>query len=89
VIFQVQGGNSSFEALQKVNVFYKRARIVEKRLTKQTLDYWREHPSKYALWYVNLLCCMSTYMYDQPFSGQYKEHWYFEPKANTCKGAYR
>ncbi|ECO1678069.1 cell wall hydrolase, partial [Listeria monocytogenes] len=53
VIYQVQGGNFSFEAVQKGNVFYQRARSSEKRLAKQTLDYWREHPSKYALWYFN------------------------------------
>ncbi|GLB61618.1 hypothetical protein NCCP133_37470 [Cytobacillus sp. NCCP-133] len=41
VIFQVQGGNYSFEAVQKGNVFYNRARSVGKRLAKQTLDYWR------------------------------------------------
>ncbi|PGZ76787.1 cell wall hydrolase, partial [Priestia megaterium] len=35
VIYQVQGGNFSFEAVQKGNVFYQRARGVEKRLAKQ------------------------------------------------------
>src|SRR6478735_8109910 len=30
VIYQVQGGNYSFEAVQKGNVFYQRARGVEK-----------------------------------------------------------
>ena len=48
VIFQVQGGNYSFEAVQKGNVFYQRARAAEKRLAKQNLDYWREHPAKYC-----------------------------------------
>ncbi|MDQ1143893.1 spore germination cell wall hydrolase CwlJ-like protein [Bacillus sp. SORGH_AS 510] len=31
VIFQVQGGNYSFEAVQKGNVFYQRARTSEKK----------------------------------------------------------
>ena len=31
VIFHVQGGNYSFEAVQKGNVFYQRARTAEKR----------------------------------------------------------
>lgn len=35
VIFQVQGGNFSFEAVQKGNVFYQRARTSEKRLAKK------------------------------------------------------
>lgn len=88
VIFQVQGGNYSFEAVQKGNVFYNRARGVEKRLAKQTLDYWRQHPSKFALWYFNPYAACPPTWYDQPFSGQFKKHCYYEPKANTCEGAY-
>jgi N-acetylmuramoyl-L-alanine amidase len=88
VIFQVQGGNYSFEAVQKGNVFYNRARNVEKKLAKQTLKFWREHPSKYALWYFNPYAACPPTWYDQPFAGQYKEHCYYEPKANTCEGAY-
>ena len=53
VIFQVQGGNYSFEAVQKGNVFYQRARTAEKRLAKQNLDYWRQHPGKFI--HVNVL----------------------------------
>ena len=34
VIFQVQGNNYSFEAVQKGNVFYQRARTSEKRLAR-------------------------------------------------------
>ncbi|WP_163539989.1 cell wall hydrolase [Gracilibacillus sp. YIM 98692] len=89
VIYQVQGGNYAFEAVQKGNVFYNRARSKEKRLAEQTLKYWREHPSKYALWYFNPYGeCPSTW-YGQPFAGQYKQHCYYEPEANTCEGAYR
>jgi len=89
VIYQVQGGNYSFEAVQKGNVFYNRARGVEKRLAKQTLDYWREHPSKHALWYFNPYAACPPTWYDQPFSGQFKQHCYYEPQANTCESAYR
>ncbi len=89
VIYQVQGGNYSFEAVQKGNVFYNKARDVEKELAKKTLDSWRVHPSKYSLWYFNPYgACLPTW-YDQPFAGQYKQHCYYEPKANTCDGAYR
>ncbi|MDF2036933.1 cell wall hydrolase [Bacillus sp. CMF12] len=88
VIFQIQGGNYSFEAVQKGNVFYNRARSVEKRLAKQTLDFWRQHPSKFALWYFNPYAACPPTWYDQPFSGQFKQHCYYEPKANTCEGAY-
>ena len=89
VIFHVQGGNYSFEAVQKGNVFYNRARTAEKRLAKQTLDFWREHPSKFALWYFNPYGPCPPTWYDQPFSGQFKQHCYYEPKANTCDSVYR
>ena len=46
VIFHVQGGNYSFEAVQKGNMFYQRARDSERRLAKQNLDYWRNTPSE-------------------------------------------
>lgn len=88
VIFQVQGGNYSFEAVQKGNVFYNPARSVERRLARLTLDYWREHPSKYALWYFNPYAPCPPTWYNQPFTGQYKQHCYYEPQANTCEGAY-
>jgi N-acetylmuramoyl-L-alanine amidase len=89
VIFHVQGGNYSFEAVQKGNVFYNRARSVEKRLAKQTLDFWRQHPSKYSLWYFNPYAPCPPTWYDQPFAGQFKQHCYYEPKANTCDSVYR
>ncbi|SFL80164.1 N-acetylmuramoyl-L-alanine amidase [Gracilibacillus orientalis] len=89
VIYQVQGGNYSFEAVQKGNVFYQRARNAEKRLAEQTIKYWRQHPSKYALWYFNPYGECPPTWYGQPLTGQYKQHCYYEPQANTCAGAYR
>ncbi|MBM7571912.1 cell wall hydrolase [Aquibacillus albus] len=89
VIYQVQGGNYSFEAVQKGNVFYNRARSAEKKLAEQTLKYWRQHPSKYALWYFNPYGECPPTWYGQPFTGPYKQHCYYEPVANTCESAYR
>lgn len=88
VIYQVQGGNFSFEAVQKGNVFYNRARSSEKRLAKQVLDYWRSHPAKYALWYFNPYAPCPPTWYGQPFAGQYKKHCYYEPKAGSCESVY-
>ena len=88
VIFQIQGGNYSFEAVQKGNVFYQRAREAEKRLAKKTLDNWREHPGKYALWYFNPYAPCPPTWYDQPFTGQFKNHCFYEPIANTCESVY-
>ncbi len=88
VIFQVQGGNYSFEAVQKGNLFYNRARSVEKRLARQNLNFWREHPAKYALWYFNPYAACPPTWYGQPFSGQFKNHCYYEPAADTCASVY-
>jgi len=88
VIFQIQGGNYSFEAVQKGNVFYQRARSSEKRLAKMNLDYWRDHPAKYALWYFNPYGPCPPTWYDQPQTGQFKEHCFYEPKPGTCAGVY-
>lgn len=88
VIYQVQGGNYSFEAVQKGDLFYNRARGTEKRLAEQVLKYWRQHPSYYALWYFNPYGeCPSTW-FGQPFTGQYKQHCYYEPQPGTCESVY-
>jgi N-acetylmuramoyl-L-alanine amidase len=89
VIFHVQGGNFSFEAVQKGNVFYQRARESERRLARQNLEFWREHPAKYALWYFNPFGPCPPTWYDQPFTGQFKEHCFYEPAAGTCESVYR
>jgi len=88
VIFQIQGGNYSFEAVQKGNVFYNRARDVEKRLARQVLESWRQHPSSYALWYFNPYAPCPPSWYDQPFTGQFKLHCFYEPQPNTCESVY-
>ncbi|WP_077617577.1 cell wall hydrolase [Bacillus sinesaloumensis] len=89
VIFQVQGGNYSFEAVQKGNLFYNPAREVERKLARQTINHWRQHPSKYSLWYFNPYGTCPPTWYNQPFSGQFKQHCYYEPQANTCDSVYR
>ncbi|KIL46497.1 cell wall hydrolase [Jeotgalibacillus alimentarius] len=89
VIFQIQGGNYSFEAVQKGNLFYSPARDLERDLARQVVQSWRQHPSKYALWYFNPYAPCPPTWYDQPFSGQFKQHCYYEPQANTCDSVYR
>lgn len=89
VIFQVQGGNYSFEAVQKGNLFYNPAREVERKLARKTLTFWREHPSKYSLWYFNPYGPCPPTWYGQPFAGQFKDHCYYEPQAGSCESVYR
>ena len=88
VIFQVQGGNYSFEAVQKGNVFYQRARESERRLARQNVERWRDHPAKYALWYFNPYGPCPPTWYDQPFTGQFKQHCFYEPEPGTCDSVY-
>ncbi|GEN89651.1 cell wall hydrolase [Oceanobacillus sp. FSL W8-0428] len=88
VIFHVQGGNYSFEAVQKGNMFYQRARETERKLARQTLESWRSHPAKYALWYFNPYAPCPPTWYDQPFSGQFMDHCFYEPAPGTCESVY-
>lgn len=88
VIFQVQGGNYSFEAVQKGNVFYNRARDSERRLARRNLESWRDHPAKFALWYFNPHGPCPPTWYNQPFTGQFKNHCFYEPIAGTCESVY-
>lgn len=88
VIFQVQGGNYSFEAVQKGNLFYNPARDTERKLAQKVIRSWGQHPSKYALWYFNPYAPCPPSWYGQPFSGQFKLHCYYEPQANTCESVY-
>ena len=89
VIFHVQGGNFSFEAVQKGNVFYQRARESERRLARRNLEHWRDHPAKYALWYFNPYGPCPPTWYDQPHTGQFKQHCFYEPEPGTCDSVYR
>ncbi|WP_010649823.1 cell wall hydrolase [Oceanobacillus massiliensis] len=88
VIFHVQGGNYSFEAVQKGNVFYQRARESERRLAERNLQSWRDHPAKFALWYFNPSGPCPPTWYDQPFTGQFKQHCFYEPAPGTCDSVY-
>lgn len=88
VIFHVQGGNYSFEAVQKGNLFYNPARENERKLARRVLDFWRDHPGKYALWYFNPYAPCPPTWYGQPFAGQFKNHCYYEPAAGTCDSVY-
>ncbi|WP_186673582.1 cell wall hydrolase [Sporosarcina sp. BP05] len=88
VLFQIQGGNYSFEAVQKGDLFYQRARSTEKRLAKQNIDNWRQHPAKYSLWYFNPYAACPPTWYNQPFTGQFKNHCFYEPAAGTCASVY-
>ena len=68
--------------------FIKEQELSEKRLAKQNLDYWRDHPAKYALWYFNPYAPCPPTWYGQPFTGQFKHHCFYEPAPGTCESVY-
>ncbi|ENH96027.1 cell wall hydrolase CwlJ [Gracilibacillus halophilus YIM-C55.5] len=88
VIYQVQGGNYAFEAVQKGSLFYRRPRDAERRLARKNLKYWTQHPAKYSLWYFRPSGDCPSDWYGEPFSGRYKNHCYYEPAAGTCPSVY-
>lgn len=88
VIFQIQGANFSFEAVQKGELFWFGAREIERNLARMALDFWTMHPSKFSLWYFNPFGPCPETWYGQPFTGQYGAHCFYEPVANTCPSVY-
>ena len=68
--------------------FIKEQETSERRLARQNLDHWRDHPAKYALWYFNPYAPCPPTWYDQPFTGQFKEHCFYEPTPGTCDSVY-
>ncbi|MBY0099504.1 cell wall hydrolase [Mesobacillus maritimus] len=66
------------EQCQALFAFYDPAREIERKLAQKVVKFWRQHPSMYALWYFNPYAACPPTWYGQPFSGQYKQHCYYE-----------
>ncbi|KYD05605.1 hypothetical protein B4102_3154 [Heyndrickxia sporothermodurans] len=69
-------------------MFYQRARESERRLARKNLEYWRDYPAKYALWYFNPYGPCPPTWYNQPFAGRFKQHCFYEPAPGTCESVY-
>lgn len=68
--------------------FYQKARDKEKRLARRAVKGERHWPAKYSLWYFRPPGdCPSTW-YNQPKSGRYKAHCFYEPTGKTCTQVY-
>jgi len=86
MVFQNPGG---FEATQK-GYFYQRARERDIQLARRVLEGERFWPATYALWFFRPPTpgdCPDSW-YDQPNSGVYKNHCFFEPTGDECPAVY-
>jgi len=80
MIYQSPGG---FEAIQKP-YFYQHARKKEINLANQVLKGWKYHPASYSLWFFRPNGACPRQWFNQPNSGQYKSHCFYQPAFKDC-----
>lgn len=80
MVYQSPGG---FEAIQKP-YFYQRARQSELRLARQVIKGWKYHPASYSLWFFKPEGGCPKYWFDQPNTGQFKSHCFYQPLYKDC-----
>ncbi|WP_433745520.1 cell wall hydrolase [Falsibacillus pallidus] len=84
MIYQSPGG---FEAVQK-GYFYQRARDKEINLARKTINGGRYDPATFSLWYFRPAGECPAQWYNQPNSGRYKSHCFFQPTKASCASVY-
>ncbi len=84
MVFQRPGG---FEATIK-GYFYQRARDSEIRLARDVIAGKKYHPASNALWFFDPSGPCPATWYNQPRSGQYKQHCFYQPISGTCPAVY-
>lgn len=84
MVYQSPGG---FEAVQK-GYFYQRAREQEIRLARKVINGERYHPASFSLWFFRPSGDCPPTWYNQPHSGRYKAHCFFQPVPENCPGVY-
>lgn len=84
MVFQTPGG---FEATQK-GYFYQRARPNEVRLARKVINGERFDPARFALWFFRPSGVCPDRWYNQPNSGRYKSHCFFQPNQGECPTVY-
>jgi len=85
MVFQNPGG---FEATQR-GYFYQAAREKDIALARRVLEGERFWPATYALWFFRPEGDCPDQWYNQPNSGRYKQHCFFEPEGEECPDVYR
>ncbi|MCM3720255.1 cell wall hydrolase [Fictibacillus phosphorivorans] len=84
MVFQKPGG---FEATVK-GYFYQGARENEKKLAKKVINGKRYHPARNALWFFDPGGACPPTWYNQPHSGSFKSHCFYQPKQSDCPSVY-
>ncbi|RDI41970.1 cell wall hydrolase [Falsibacillus pallidus] len=84
MIYQSPGG---FEAVQK-GYFYQRARDKEISLARKSINGARYDPATFSLWYFRPAGDCPAQWYNQPNSGRYKSHCFFQPTKASCSSVY-
>jgi N-acetylmuramoyl-L-alanine amidase len=80
MVFQRPGG---FEATQK-SYFYQHPRNKEIRLAQRVIRGHRQSPAERALWFFRPYGACSSQWWGQPFTGNYKNHCFYQPRAGLC-----
>ncbi|GEN84286.1 cell wall hydrolase [Sporosarcina luteola] len=80
MVFQRPGG---FEATTK-SYFYQRAREVDRRLARRTIEGERFHPATRSLWFFEPSGACPAQWYNQWNTGRYKAHCFFSPTEQDC-----
>ncbi|RLQ93454.1 cell wall hydrolase [Falsibacillus albus] len=84
MVYQSPGG---FESTQK-GYFYQRARGKEISLARKTINGSRYNPATYSLWFFKPSGGCPAQWYNQPNSGQYKSHCFFQPTQGNCPSVF-
>jgi N-acetylmuramoyl-L-alanine amidase len=84
MVFQTPGG---FEATQK-GYFYQRARELEKRLARRTINGERFHPATNSLWFFKPQGNCPAQWFGQWNSGRFKSHCFYSPTQSNCPSVF-
>lgn len=86
VVYQNPGGFSGVNS----SLFYSSSTTLEKNLAKRVITGEYYHPATHSLWFyapsTGVNC--QSYFYNQPLSGRYKSHCFYQPKQGVCKELY-
>ncbi len=80
MVFQRPGG---FEATMK-GYFYQRAREVDRKLARRTVNGERFRPAERSLWFFMPAGDCPEQWYGQYNTGRYKAHCFFSPTEQDC-----
>ena len=86
VVYQNPGGFSGINS----SLFYSSSTTLEKTLAKRVITGEYYHPATHSLWFYAPKTgtnCQSNF-YNQPLSGRYKNHCFYQPTMGTCKELY-